>query len=76
MKVIIYPNGGGINIVVPTGALALEEVAKKDVPAGVPYLVVDREVIPQDREFRGAWEANFDSPDGYGIGYEAWLANQ
>lgn len=76
MKRIIYPNDTGISILIPTGELAVEEVARKDVPAGTPYIIVDTEVIPTDREFRGAWEADFSSPDGYGIGAEAWFAEQ
>lgn len=73
---IIYPNDTGISILIPTGELSIGEVARKDVPAGVPYIIVDAEVIPTDREFRNAWEADFSSPDGYGIGAEAWFAEQ
>jgi hypothetical protein len=73
---IIYPNGNGISIVIPTGELPVDEVARKDVPAGVPYLIVDVDFIPTDRTFRNAWEADFSNPDGYGIGAEAWFAEQ
>lgn len=76
-KRILYPNtDGGITIVIPTGHLAFEEVARKDVPAGVPYKIIDASEIPQDRTFRNAWEADFSNPDGYGIGHEAWFAEQ
>lgn len=73
---IIYPNDSGIAILIPTGELSIEEVARKDVPAGAPYIIVDADVIPADREFRSAWEADFSNPDGYGIGAEAWFAEQ
>lgn len=73
---IIYPNGDGISIVIPTGELPVDEVAQKDVPAGVPYLWVDASAIPEDRTFRNAWQADFSNPDGYGIGAEAWFAEQ
>jgi hypothetical protein len=54
---IIYPtNDGGVSIIIPTGELAIEEVAKKDVPAGVAYKIVDVSDIPEDRTFRDAWE--------------------
>ena len=33
-----------------------ERVAKKDVPEGKPYKIVDVSDIPQDRTFRNAWE--------------------
>lgn len=76
MKVILHPNEVGICIVFPTGELPVEEVARKDVPAGVPYLIVDESVIPTEAEFRNAWEADFSTPDGYGIGADAWFAEQ
>jgi hypothetical protein len=76
MQAIIYTNdNGGVSILYPTGELAIEEVAKKDVPAGVPYQIVDASDIPTDREFRNAWEANI-IPDGVGIGADAWFAEQ
>jgi hypothetical protein len=77
MKRIIYQNNdGGVSILIPTGELAIEEVAKKDVPAGKPYKIVDEADIPSDRTFRDAWEANITAPDGVGLGYDAWFALQ
>lgn len=74
---IIYPNtGGGVSIIHPCGSLPIEQVARKDVPAGVPYLIIDAADIPADRTFRDAWEADFSNPHGYGIGPEAWFAEQ
>jgi hypothetical protein len=75
-RIIYQNNDGGVSILIPTGELAIEEVAKKDVPAGVPYKIVDATDIPEDRTFRGAWEANITEPDGVGLGYDAWLALQ
>ena len=72
---IIYPNSeGGICAIVPTGELSIEDVAQKDVPAGTPYLIVEDNVLPSDRSFRNAWEADFSNPDGHGIGDVAWFA--
>lgn len=74
---IIYPNSdGGICLVMPSGVLPVEEVARKDVPAGVPYLLVSDELIPEDHVFFNAWEADFSVPHGHGIGSEAWFAEQ
>ena len=74
---IIYQNAeGGVSVIIPTGELPIEEVAKKDVPVGVSYEIVDSLAIPSDRTFRGAWEADFSNPDGYGIGADAWFAQQ
>ena len=77
MTKIIFPNSdGGISVISPTGKLPIADVAQKDVPAGTPYLIVEDDVIPSDRTFRGAWEADFSNPDGYGIGADAWFAQQ
>jgi hypothetical protein len=74
---IIYPNAdGSVSVVVPTGELPLADVALKDVPAGAPYLLATVDDIPADRTFRDAWEADFTTPDGEGIGAEAYFAAQ
>jgi hypothetical protein len=73
---IIYPVGDGIAVIHPTGALEVGEVACKDVPAGVPYLVIDETDLPTDRSQRNLWTADFSVPDGHGIGAEAWFAEQ
>jgi hypothetical protein len=53
---IIFQNAeGGVSVVIPTGELPIEEVAKKDVPEGVPYEIVEDDAIPSDRTFRNAW---------------------
>jgi hypothetical protein len=77
-QVIIYPNeGGGIVFCYPANCgLTIEEIAQKDVPAGVPYQIVPASSIPQDPLFFDAYEADFSKPDGYGIGAEAWFAKQ
>lgn len=53
---IIYQTATGIAIIHPTGELSLEEVAAKDVPAGVPYRIVNDDEVPSDRTFRNAWK--------------------
>jgi hypothetical protein len=74
---IIYPNDkGGVSILIPTGELAIEEVARKDVPNGMPYKIVSLDTLPPDMTFFDAWEADFSSPDGVGIGSDAWFAEQ
>ena len=74
---ILYPNfEGGICVVHPTGELPIEDVCRKDVPAGTPYLIVEDDAIPSDRTFRNAWEADFSTPTGISIGREAWFAQQ
>lgn len=54
---IIYPTDDGVAVIVPSDCgLTIEEIAAKDVPAGVPYKIVDVSEIPEDRTFRGAWQ--------------------
>lgn len=56
---IIYPTPeGGVAIIIPAPecGLTVEQIAAKDVPAGVPCRIVDAADIPSDRTFRNAWE--------------------
>lgn len=58
-KRIIYPTDeGGVAVIVPAPGceLTVEEIARKDVPAGKPYKIVNAADIPEDRTFRNAWE--------------------
>jgi len=61
-KVIYKTEEGGVAVVTPTPEClqshTIEEIAEKDVPAGRPYKIVDASVIPSDRTFRNAWEAD------------------
>lgn len=55
---IIYPtDDGGVAVIVPAPGcgLTIQEIAKKDVPAGKPYEIVSVDDIPADRSFRNAW---------------------
>jgi hypothetical protein len=57
---VIYKNDeGGVSIIIPAPeALArrgIEAIARKDVPAGKPYKIVDASEIPTDRTHRDAW---------------------
>jgi hypothetical protein len=79
MQAIIYPNDqGGIAVIIPAPdcGISLEEIARKDVPAGAPFRIISASAIPQDRTFRAAWTADFSAPDGFGVGAEAWFAEQ
>jgi hypothetical protein len=56
---IIYPTPeGGVAIIIPAPdcGLTAEQIAAKDVPAGVPFRIVEADTIPTDRTFRNAWE--------------------
>ena len=59
MKIIYKNEIGGVAIIHPTQeALQLfpiDVIAKKDVPTGLPYKIVEDSEIPTDRTFRDAW---------------------
>lgn len=67
MKSIIYQNGSGISVIIPSPDWqgTIKELAIKDTPNGVPFLIVDTSSIP-DRSQRNLWQADFTNPDGYG----------
>lgn len=77
-RIIYQTEEGGVAVIVPAinSGLTIEEIARKDVPAGVPYRIIDVADVPEDRTFRNAWEADFTDYDGEGIGHEAWFAEQ
>ena len=59
-KKIIYKNDDGIlAIIVPTSKaleiMTIEEIAKKDVPTGKAYKIIEDTDVPSSREFRNAW---------------------
>tara|TARA_Y100000004_G_scaffold112682_1_gene126495 strand:- start:245 stop:451 length:207 start_codon:yes stop_codon:yes gene_type:complete len=67
MKKIIFPQETGIAVITPTGELSLEETALKDVPSGVKFKIIDASDLPQERDFRNAWEYDF-TTDFDGVG--------
>jgi len=57
-RIIYQTPDGGVAVVVPApnSGLSIQELAAKDVPAGVPADIVEVSEIPSDRTFRNAWE--------------------
>lgn len=73
-RIVYNTEDGGVAIVIPAPncGLTLEEIAAKDVPAGVPYKIMDVADLPADRTFRDAWEMDpADATDGVGADYGA-----
>lgn len=72
MNRIIFKNpDNSISIVIPAPNVlkqrGLQAIAKKDVPAGLPYNMINDTDIPSDRTNRDAWEWDDTiTPDGYG----------
>lgn len=60
-----------LNIITPTqdalSSMTIEEIAKKDVPTGYKYKIINKSELPNDRTFRDAWTINEDElTDGIG----------
>lgn len=57
-QVILYTNfSGGVSMCIPTGAMSIEQVLSKDIPAGVESFVVEHSSLPHDDvDFFDAWE--------------------
>lgn len=59
MKIIYKNESGGVSILHPTdealSLMTIDEIAKKDVPTGVKYKIVEESEVPTDRTFRDAW---------------------
>lgn len=71
MQKIIYENADGtIGVITPVVLdYGIDALAKKDVPAGLPYWIVDESALPASREYRDAWRFDHDTmgdPHGYG----------
>ena len=63
-KIVYKQDDGVIAIVMPnlkeinpaTGVVfTIDEIAKKDVPTGKKYKIIDDSDVPTDRSFRNAW---------------------
>ena len=62
-KRIIYKggiDGDGVSVICPSPNWkgTIDELAKKDVPTGKKYKIVDTSTISTDRTFRNAWEVD------------------
>lgn len=75
---IIFPNPDNtLAIMYPACAsMTIDQIAQKDVPYGVPYLIVEDSALPEDLSTSGAWEADFSTPDGIGMGAQRWFIAQ
>ena len=59
-KRIIYKNSdNSVSIIIPSPealqSMTIEQIARKDVPTGYKYKIVDVFEIPSDRSLRNAW---------------------
>jgi hypothetical protein len=65
---IIYPNNNTISVIIPSNNISMDvhEIARKYVPSGLKYKIINIEDIPSDRTFREAWIYDFNNYDGIG----------
>jgi len=59
-RIMYTQDNGTVAILVPAKneERSLDEIAKKDVPTGKKYKIVDISEVSSDRTFRNAWEIN------------------
>lgn len=61
-RILFQPAGAPAAVLIPCECgLSLEEIGTKDVPAGLPFWIVDAVTVPVDRAFREAWELDADA---------------
>lgn len=70
-RIIYKTDEGGVAVIIPSPEAlekhGIEAIAKKDVPSGKPYKLVDVADIPADRSQRDAWTVDeSDLTDGIG----------
>ena len=82
MRILYKQSNGVVCVVVPAPKILLEinpdteqlwtveDIAKKDVPTGYKYKIVDVTDVSADRSFRNAWTVDeADLTDGIGADY-------
>jgi hypothetical protein len=79
MNRILYKTPeGSVAVIIPTpealSQYTIEEIAQKDVPAGLAYKIVSEADIPVDRTFRDAWDIDEATlTDGTGSDHDMFL---
>lgn len=71
MQRIVYKNlDNSVGVIVPSPEAltfaTIEQIAAKDVPHGLEYVIVNTDEVPDDRTFRDAWEWAFEEAHGTG----------
>lgn len=76
-RIIYLQNSGVLAVIIPTEEAiqmyGIDAIARKDVPEGKPYKIVDESDIPVDRTLRGAWTIDISElTDGIGAAGSAF----
>jgi len=70
-RIIYKDNEGNLAVIIPVdNNLTIEQIARKDVPTGKPYKIIEETDLPNSREYRNAWTID-DSELTDGVG--EWL---
>lgn len=73
-RIIYQLPGRPVSIITPCECgLSIDQIARKDTPAGAPFWIVDASSFPTDRSHRDAWELDVEvlgQPSGYGTAEE------
>nr|DAH84857.1 MAG TPA: hypothetical protein [Caudoviricetes sp.] len=78
--IIIYKQPSGLLAVIHPAPEAVafygvEAIAKKDVPAGLPYKIIDANDLPSERSQRQIWTVDdADLTDGVGADWDVFPA--
>ena len=69
-RILFQPDGLPVHILIPIECgLTVEQIALKDVPAGLPFWLVDVNDLPEDRTYRSAWVLDLEAMgEPHGIG--------
>jgi len=55
-RIIYKDNEGNLAVIIPIdNNLTIEQIARKDVPTGKPYKIIEQTDLPNSREYRNAW---------------------
>jgi hypothetical protein len=75
---IIYPNTDNtIGIIMPCDCgMTTEQIAEKDTPYNAPYLICEDSDLPADWSTSHAWECDFSTPHGVGLGAQRYFIRE
>jgi hypothetical protein len=73
----LYPEANGeIAIIFLKDGDDFDSVCQRCTPYNTPYLIVEDSDLPEDWSTSAAWDADFSTPDGIGMGPQRWLIAQ
>jgi hypothetical protein len=68
MKCIVFEIDNSISVMAPTDQINYLVTAMRDVPDGVPFIIIDISELPDAP--KESWVVDFSNPDGIGGRFE------